>query len=268
MKKILLPFLGIVFLMACNGCNGNDSGATSTTVGSNEPAVMNYTITNIYPHDTSSFIEGLEWHDGKFLESTGDGDYKGKSKLAYVDLKTGKDLQKINLEKQYFGEGTTLLNGKIYQMTYKENKCFVYDAKTFTKLKEFDYEGEGWGMTNNGKQLIMNNGSDKLYFRDPETFKVMSIVSVTDNNGPVAMINEMEWVDGIIYANIYIKDIIIKINPESGKVLAKADFSGLKEKYFAGTLHTDVLNGIAYDSVGKRFFVTGKNWPKMFEVKF
>ena len=267
MKRIIASLIVIVFLAACN--NDSSSSATETTGVSNEPAVMTYTITNIYPHDTSSFIEGLEWHDGKFLESTGDAYYTGKSKLAYVDLKTGKDLQKITLDKKYFGEGTTLLNGKIYQLTYKEKKCFVYDAKTFTKLKEFDYDGEGWGMTNNGKQLIMNNSSDKLYYRDPETFAVKNIVSVTDNNGPVAAINEMEWVDGIIYANVYTKDVILKINPESGKVLAKADFSGMKEKYFAAqAANTDVLNGIAYDSVGKRFFVTGKNWPKMFEVKF
>ncbi len=267
MKKIMIPLIAIAFLAACN--NDASTSSTETINNSNEPAVLNYTITNIYPHDTASFIEGLEWHDGKFLESTGDPYYTGKSKLAYVDLKTGKDVQKINLDKKYFGEGTTLLNGKIYQLTYKEKKCFVYDAKTFTKLKEFDYDGEGWGMTNNGKQLIMNNSSDKLYFRDPETFKVMSIIGVTDNNGPVAAINEMEFVDGFIYANVWQKDIILKINPESGKVLARADFSGTKEKYFAAqAANTDVLNGIAYDSVGKRFFITGKNWPNIFEVKF
>lgn len=265
MNKLFLIFFTIIFLAACGD---GTSSSTATAVNSNEPAVMNYTITNIYPHDTSSYLEGLEWHDGKFLESTGSPSYTGSSKLAYVDLKTGKDLQKITLDKKYFGEGTTLLNGKIYQLTYKENKCFVYDSKTFIKLKEFDYDGEGWGMTNNGKQLIMNNGSDKLYFRDPETFKIMSIVGVTNNFGPLAEINEMEYVDGIIYANVYTRDIIIKINPESGKVLAQANFSGLKEKYFSSTPNADVLNGIAYDSVGKRFFITGKNWPKMFEVKF
>jgi glutaminyl-peptide cyclotransferase len=257
------------FLAACNGNSDSQSTETTAPVVSNEPPVLSYTVTNIYPHQTSAFTEGLEWHDGKLLESTGDPDYGGKSKLAYVDLKTGNDIKKINLDKQYFGEGCTLLNGKIYMLTYKENKCFVFDAKTLAKLKEFDYDGEGWGLTNNGKQLIMNNGGDKLYFRDPETFAVKNIVSVTDNNGPVAMINELEWVNGELYSNVWQKDIIVKINPETGKVTGKADFSGMKEKYFPElAANTDVLNGIAYDSTAKRFFITGKNWPKLFEVKF
>lgn len=273
LKYISRNKLFIILLSFLAACNGNsDSQLTETTapVVSNEPPVLSYTVTNIYPHQTSAFTEGLEWHDGKLLESTGCSDYTGCSKLAYVDLKTGNDIKKINLDKQYFGEGCTLLNGKIYQLTYKEKKCFVYDAKTLAKLKEFDYDGEGWGLTNNGKQLIMNNGGDKLYFRDPETFSVKNIVSVTDNNGPLDSINEMELVDGVIYANVWQKDIIVKINPETGKVIGKADFSGMKEKYFGDqiTQNTDVLNGIAYDSTAKRFFITGKNWPKLFEVKF
>lgn len=267
MKKTFLLLFYVVVFASCN--NNNTTSTDSAAIASNEPAVMSYTITNVYPHDTSSFIEGLEWHDGKLLESTGSPSYTGSSKLAYVDLKTGKELQKISLDKKYFGEGTTLLNSKIYQLTYKEKKCFVYDAKTFAKLKEFDYDGEGWGMTNNGKLLIMNNGSDKLYFRDPETFAVKNIVSVTNNYGPLAEINEMEFVDGVIYANVWQRDIIVKINPESGKVLAQANFSDLREKYFPElATKADVLNGIAYDSTAKRFFITGKLWPKMFEVKF
>ncbi len=270
MNKKLLVACSILLFAACK--DDTQSTGNETSVTSNEPAVLNYTITNIYPHDTSSYIEGLEWHDGKFLESSGNptNSATALSKLAYVDLKTGKDIKKINLDKMYFGEGATLLNGKIYQLTYKEKKCFVYDAVTFAKIKEFDYDGEGWGMTNNGKLLIMNNGSDKLYYRNPETFAVKTIVSVTDNNGFVDSINEMELVDGFIYANVFMKDVILKIDPESGKVVGKADFSGLKQKYFPELPpeKTDVFNGIAYDSVGKRFFVTGKNWPKLFEVKF
>ncbi len=268
MKKILLPFFSLVFLAACGGDTGSQSTET-TTAPSNEPPALNYTVTNIYPHDATSFTEGLEWHDGKLLESTGSPDYTGSSKLAYVDLKTGDNIKKINLDKKYFGEGTTLLNGKIYQLTYKEKKCFVYDAKTFTKLKEFNYDGEGWGLTNNGKLLIMNNGGHSLYFRDPETFVIKDSVVVTDNNGPVEMINELEWVNGQIYCNIWQKDIIIKINSATGKVIGKADFSGMKEKYFPElAANADVLNGIAYDSTAKRFFITGKLWPKLFEVKF
>jgi glutamine cyclotransferase len=264
MKKILLPILSVVVLAACNGNSDSQSTETTTLIVSNEPPVLNYTVTNIYPHDTSSFTEGLEWYKNNLYESTG---LNNKSKLAKVDLKTGKDLQKVTFPE--FGEGITILNGKLYQLTYKEQKCFVYDVATFKKIKEFTYDGEGWGMTNNGKQLIMNNGGDKLYFRDPETFAVKNIVSVTDNNGPVPMINELEWVNGELYSNIWQKDIIVKINPETGKVIGKADFSGMKEKYFPElAANTDVLNGIAYDSTSKRFFITGKLWPKLFEVKF
>ena len=147
-----------------------------------------------------------------------------------------------------------------------------YDAKTFAKIKEFTYDGEGWGMTNNGKQIIMSDGSNNIYFRDPETFKVLSILGVTDNNGPVGNVNELEYIKGnpsYILANVWQTDYILKIDPESGKVLAKADFGGTKEKYFPEALNkAEVLNGIAYDRIQNRFFITGKNWSKLFEVKF
>ena len=266
MKKILLPFLSVIILISCK------DDATSTTeqgmVVNNEPTILSYTVTNVYPHDTTAFTEGLEWHGGALYESTG---ILNKSKLAKVNLTTGKDVQKINFPE--FGEGITILNGKIYQLTYTEKKCFVYDATTLKKLQEFTYDGEGWGMTNNGKQLIMDNGGDKLYFRDPETFKVMSIVSVTDNYGPVAKINELEWVNGVIYSNIWETNNIITINPESGKVIGKVDMTNLINQYLPEMVakaqtQGAYLNGIAYDSTAKRFFITGKLWPKMFEVKF
>ncbi len=258
------------FLLACGDTDSNNGNANLPATTIAEPSVMNYTITNVFPHDTSAFTEGLEWHNGLLLESTGFETERGITKLAYVDLKTGVDKQKVTLGRAYFGEGATLLNDKIYQLTYKEQKCFVYDAATLEKVQEFTYEGEGWGLTNNGKQLIMSNGSDKIYFREPSTFKVSSILSVTDNNGPLGSINELEYVDGSIYANIWTTYKIVKINSESGKVEQVADFAGIKEKYFpelAQSNQTDVLNGIAYDSVGKRFFITGKFWPKVFEVK-
>jgi glutamine cyclotransferase len=238
------------------------------------PDVLNYTITNVYPHSTIAYTEGLEWHDGFLYESTGDTKHIGISKLAKIDLATGKDLQVVKLDKKYFGEGMTVLNGKIYQLTYEHGVCFVYDFKTFKKIKEFTYSGEGWGMTTDGKYLIMNDGSNNIYYRDPETFQVIKSVGVSDNNGPLGKINEMEYVDGLIYANVYLTNYIVKIDPASGNVLAKADFSYLLNKYAPGAISDEqqatdeVFNGIAYDSVGKRFFVTGKNWPKLFEVKF
>ena len=267
MKKILLPFLSIIILNSCKDDVATDT-AQSTMVINKEPAILSYTVTNVYPHDTTSFTEGLEWHDGALYESTG---LLNKSKLAAVDVVTGKDIKTIKFSE--FGEGITILNGKLYQLTYTEKKCFVYDVKTLKKIKEFTYDGEGWGMTNNGKQLVMDNGGDKLYFRDPETFKVMNIVSVTDNYGPVAKINELEWVNGIIYANIWETNTIITINPETGKVISKVDMTNLINQYVPamvekGPREGAFLNGIAYDSIGKRFFITGKLWPKVLEIKF
>jgi len=270
MKRTITTLLIISILAGCHD-TAKDEKETANLNAVKVPAVLNYTITNVYPHNTGSYTEGLEWHDSTLYESTGN---KGQSKLARVSLSTGKDIQKIDIGKDYFGEGITVLNGKIYQLTYEEGKCFVYDFKTFKKLKEFSYSGEGWGMTNDGKYLIMDDSSNNLYYRDPETFQVVKSIGVTDNNGPLAKINELEYADGVIYANVWLTNYIVKIDPASGNVLAKADFSYVLNKYAPGALTDEqqanyaVLNGIAYDSVGKRFFVTGKNWPKLFEVKF
>jgi glutamine cyclotransferase len=237
-----------------------------------EPKQLSYTVTATYPHDPKSFTEGLEYRDGFLYEGTGESNgYNGTSKLAKIDLKTGSDLQKIGIGKEYFGEGISMLNGKIYQMTYKEQKCFLYDAKTFAKLKEFTYDGQGWGLTNDGKQLIMSNGSSNLFFRDPETFAVTRTLPVTNQFGPLTddSINELEYVDGFVYANIWMSNKIIKIDLNSGKVVAEAVLDDLLPKYAPEAVNkTDVLNGIAYDSAGKRFFITGKLYPKVFEVKF
>ena len=154
-------------------------------------------------------------------------------------------------------------------MTYKEQKCFVYDSATFKKINEFAYSGEGWGMTNNGKQIIMDNGNNYLYFRDPQTFQITDSIGVYDNNGPLAEINELEWVDGMVYANIWQKNYIVKIDPKTGKVLAKADLSNILENTKSPLPEKmDVLNGIAYNKNTKHFYITGKCWPSIFEVSF
>lgn len=273
MKRTITTLSLICILASCHD-PAKDEKEKPNLNAAKVPAVLNYTITNVYPHNTESYTEGLEWHDNALYESTGDTKYVGISRLAKVDLATGKDIQQIHIGKQYFGEGITVLNGKIYQLTWKEKVCFVYDFKTFKKLKEFTYSGEGWGMTNDGKYLIMDDSGSNLIYRDPETFQVVKTVGVSDNNGPLAMINELEFVDGFIYSNIYTTNYIVKIDPASGNVVAKADFSYVLNKYAPGALtdeeqsNDSVFNGIAYDSVGKRFFVTGKNWPKLFEVKF
>lgn len=264
MKKAYLPLLTMVFvLLSCN----NEKPKEEET--NNDPKQLTYTVIATYPHAEDAFTEGLEWRDGFLYEGTGDTEYIGISKLAKIDLKSGKDLQKINLSKEYFGEGITMLNGKIYQLTYKTGKCFVYDAKTFAKLSEFKYDGEGWGLTNNGKELIMSNGSNYLVFRNPETFDIIKTVAVTNNYGPLANINELEFVDGFIYANVWTTNKIVKIDLTSGKVIAELNLNDLIAKYGGdgNWEKADVLNGIAYDNVGKRFFITGKNYPKLFEVK-
>ena len=261
----------LLVVSLCTACNNNTDADKTPVPENNTPAVMSYTITNVYPHNTKSYTEGLEWHDSTLYESTG---LAGESRLARVSLHTGSDIMKVDLDKKEFGEGITVLNGKIYQLTWEHGKCFVYDFKTFKKIKEFTYDGEGWGMTNDGKYLIMNNSSNNLYYRDPETFKIVKTLGVYDNNGAVASINELEFVDGVIYSNIYQTNYIIKIDTATGKVIGKADFSYVLNRYAPNAIPDDkqatdeVLNGIAYDSVGKRFFITGKHWPKLFEVKF
>ncbi len=261
MKRTLV--FGLV-LLALSSCNNNNPDVKPADNAANEPQQLTYTITATYPHDPTSFTEGLEWRDSSLYESTGN---YGESKLARVKLADGKDIKSIPLTKEFFGEGITVLNGKIYQMTYQEQKAFLYDAKTFAKLKEFTYEGEGWGLTNDGKQLIMSNGGSDLFFRDPETFAVTKKITVSNNYGPLPQINELEYVDGFVFANIWQTNKIVKIDLNSGKVVAEADFSDLLRKYPPQN-KVDVLNGIAYDSVGKCFFITGKYYPLIFEVKF
>ncbi len=264
MKQFI--YLSIAFLFL--GCNNNPETTitpTNTSTVNQEPTLLSYTVVNQFPHLTTSFTEGLEWHNNALYESTG---LANESKLLKADLITGKEIQKIDLPKTSFGEGLTLFKGKIYQLTYQEGKCFVYDALTFKKLKEFTYDGEGWGMTNDGKYLIHNNGGSNLYFRDPETFKIIKVVGVTDNKGVVENINELEYINGFIYANIWMTNTIIKIDTNTGKVVAKANLDGLQETYFPAQANKDnVLNGIAYDSTNKRLFITGKNWPKVLEIK-
>ncbi|MBS1579425.1 MAG: glutaminyl-peptide cyclotransferase [Bacteroidetes bacterium] len=269
MKKIFW-ILNLVIVLV--GCQTNPSPDEPITATSTIPNIA-YTITNVYPHNIDSYTEGLEFHNGFLYESTGDPDYKGNSLLVKTDIKTGKDLQKVNLAKQYFGEGLTMLNGKIYQLTYKENKCFVYDAKTFKLLNTFTYEGQGWGMTNNGKEIIMDSGSNILFYRNPETFaitKTVPVVGMPTSNG-IIFINELEYVNGFIYANTWTSDFdkIVKIEAATGKVVGILDFTGVLDKYAPAneTEKRDVLNGIAYDSAKNIFYITGKNWPKMFEVK-
>lgn len=265
MKQYFSLLLLALGLAACNNDNNNSDNNNSSAAAIPPPATLNYTILNVFPHDTSSFTEGLLVHEGSFLESTGN---KSRSKLLQVDIKTGKIKKSIKIGDDYFGEGISVLNGKIYQLTYQENKVFVYDLN-FKKLpQEFEWPYEGWGMTTDGKSLIIGTGGSNLYFVNPETFKIERTLGVSNNNGYVSMINELEWVDGAIYANIWQTNEIIKINPQTGLVEAKADFTDILKKSNVPDSSAEAFNGIAYNASTKTFFVTGKWWPALFEIKF
>lgn len=222
---------------------------------------LEYDILAEYPHDTKAFTQGLEIYNNYLFEGTG---LYGKSSLRKVEIQSGKVLRKINLNKKYFGEGITILDDKIYQLSWKENTAFVYDLN-FNLLNTFKYQGEGWGLTNDGQQLIMSNGSEYIYFRDPATFQINKKIKVEINDQNLKNINELEYLNGFIYANIWQNDHIIKIDAENGVVKAYLDLSNILDQKYKNNV--DVLNGIAYDPKTESFLVTGKLWPKIYRIK-
>lgn len=222
-----------------------------------------FKVVNSYPHDHNAFTQGLLWHDGSLYEGTG---REGRSFVRRVDLQTGKVLQQSPLPKEVFGEGLVLDGDRLVQITWQSERAFVFDAKTLALQGEWKYEGEGWGLTTDGKELIMSDGSSQLTFRDPKTFAEKRRVNVTFNGKPLDKLNELEWVDGQVWANVWQTDYIVRINPTTGAVEEYLDCSGLLDnKVRRGG--EDVLNGIAYDAQNKRIFLTGKLWPRLFEIK-
>ncbi|HCL83911.1 MAG TPA: glutamine cyclotransferase [Chitinophagaceae bacterium] len=272
MKQYFLPLFLFAFIISCKD-NSTSSGGSSipeTTV-SDEPPAISYTILNALPHDQDSYTEGFLMHDGRLYESSGapqDND-KTRSIVGIVDPATGKIGVKAELDrKTYFGEGIAILHDKLYQLTWTNKKGFIYDLKTFKKLGEFSFPSkEGWGMTTDGKSLILSDGSSNLTYLDPATFKTIRIVGVTDNNGPVGNVNELEWVNGNILANVYQTPYIIRIDPNTGKVLGKADFSNLVKEIKLKNPDVDYMNGIAWDSAKNKIYITGKLWPNTYEVR-
>jgi glutamine cyclotransferase len=229
-----------------------------------KPTSYSYRIVKAYPHDPEAYTQGLFYYNGYLYEGTGQ---QGASSLRKVELETGKILQSVNLSREYFGEGITILNDKIYQLTWTNGTGFVYDAATFKPINTFSYTTQGWGLTTNGNELVMSDGSNTIYFREPNGFRELRRIEVFDNNGPVKMLNELEYIDGKIYANVYLTDRIIIINPETGVVEGNIDMQGLLTTA-QRTGKEDVLNGIAYDPERNRIFVTGKYWGKLFQVEF
>lgn len=251
---------------ACNNNNVTETTDPSLDNGIAAPVALNYNVVAAHPHDTGAYTQGLQLHNGKMYEST--GDYLNSS-LRITDYKTGKVLKSHKMgTSEIFGEGITILNNKIYQLTWKNNIVYVYDLNNIDKpVKTFTWPHEGWGITSNGKDLIISDGTSNLYYVNPEDFKIKSTVVVKTNIGSINDLNELEWIDGFVYANVYETDDILKINPENGHVVGKITLSNLLSQNDYNGDRTDVLNGIAYDTATATMFVTGKRWPKLFEVK-
>ncbi|HEX4920850.1 MAG TPA: glutaminyl-peptide cyclotransferase [Candidatus Bathyarchaeia archaeon] len=228
------------------------------------PALDSYRVIQTYPHDPNAFTQGLVYVDGHLYESTG---LRGQSSLRLVNLSTGNVLQKHALPPEYFGEGLTDWGSTLIQLTWTSHIAFVYDQFSFSVQRTFSYEGEGWGLTHDATQLIMSDGSSYLRFLEPKSFRVTRKLHVLDESRhPVQNLNELEFIHGEIFANVWQTDEIVRISPQTGKVIGRVDLSGIIDKH---ELHGEgaVLNGIAYDRAGDRIFVTGKLWPKIFEIK-
>lgn len=230
--------------------------------------ISSYTVVNRYPHDTSVFTEGLLIDHEILYESSGlSAEYGGQSSLREEDLVTGQLLARTDVAPQYFAEGLTLFDGKLYQLTWQAHKGFIYDPGCFCQTGEFAYDGEGWGLTHDDQALIMSDGTPQIRFLDPASFAVTHTISVTDNGQPVTQLNELEYVRGEIYANIWMTDRIARIDPATGIVRGWIDLSGILSSAERGGSPDNVLNGIAYDATADRLFVTGKRWPTLFEIR-
>jgi len=250
-------------------CNNDNENASSDANAIAAPKNLDYELVNVYPHDTSSYTQGLEWNGSRLIESTG---IEGKSILHVLDSNQKQIGTKVKLAATEFGEGVTLFNGKIYQLTWKTNKVFVYNAKTLVKEKELYWPYEGWGLTHNDTALIVSTGESNIYFVDPTSFAIKKTLGVFNNFGYVSNINELEYVNGKLYANVYGRNSIMVIDLVTGIVTNTVDFSNLLAqsgvKYDPLTIDPGyVLNGIAYKPSTQTFFITGKCWPVIAELK-
>jgi len=231
--------------------------------GFSKQDLLPYRITGIFPHDVTAFTQGLVIEKGRLFESTG----QDSSWIAEVNLKTGKHQKKTVLDTKYFGEGITVLNDKIYQLTWQNKIGFIYDFKTFQRLDSFRYDHEGWGITHNGKQLIVSDGTDRIYFKDTVDVKTVSTIQVTYKGQKVVGLNELEFIEGYIFANQWQTNNIFKIDPATGNIIGHIDFSKQANEVKARFPQVDVLNGIAYEKKSKTMLVTGKLWPALYAIR-
>ncbi|MFR9502905.1 MAG: glutaminyl-peptide cyclotransferase [Rikenellaceae bacterium] len=262
MKSVKLLFIVCLLLsISCAGFGGSNKKAA--VVERVQPQFYTYEVVESYPHKSDSYTQGLIFHEGRLVEGTGQ---VGESRILDVDLESGDTQMISELSGSHFGEGIVILGDTLYQLTWITNRLFMYDVTSGEKIGEKIYAGEGWGLTTDGEKLYMSNGSSVITVRDPKSFDIERRVRVTFNGQPLEYLNELEWIDGKIWANVYTLDQIAIIDPVSGVVEGVVELSGLlAEEYRTPT--TDVLNGIAYDAQGDRIFVTGKNWSKLFEIK-
>lgn len=278
MIKFLRLMASVVLLAGCNNSDPNqtDTSGQKTPGGIAEPAMLTYSLLNAHPHDTASFTQGLEIYQGKLYESNG---LIGRSSLRKLDLSNGKVLLIKAVDSPYFAEGITILNDTIYQLTYTSKVVFLYKAGDLSRIGKLDWNGEGWGITNDGKNLYISDGSDKIYMVRPGDLKLQKVISVHDHTGPVNNINELEFINGHLYANRWQYEYILQINPSTGLVTGKMDLTDILKKnsrvdlaYLTapgstGFQNGGVLNGIAWDSATGKMLVTGKLWPYIFELK-
>jgi len=243
--------------------SGPESQSSPATATSNAAVRAGYEVVASYPHDPDAYTQGLLWFDGGFYESTG---LFGHSTLRRVEFPSGKVLKSFSLAPDIFGEGLALANDRLIQLTWQSHRGFVYERESFKLLREFSYATEGWGITFDGKSLIMSDGSSTLMFLDPESFQATRRLNVTMNGAPVQELNELEFIDGEIWSNVWLTDRIVRIDPATGHVTSYLDMTGLLPEAQRRD-SDDVLNGIAYDPDAKRIFVGGKRWPKLFEIK-
>ena len=253
-----LGFLTLLGVSLVCSCSNSQQSPTVDVI-----PVYTYRVVNAYPHDRNAFTQGLVFENGFLYEGTG---IRGHSTLRRVELETGDILQIYALPAQFYGEGITIYGNKIIQLTWQSNIGFVYDKDSFDLLQEFNYQTEGWGITHDEKHLIMSDGTSTLYFLDPETLGEIGRIEVCDNDGPVTRLNELEYVQGEIYANVWQTDRIARIVPQTGQIIGWIELKGLLSPEDRSE-QVDVLNGIAYDAKDDRLFVTGKLWPRLFEIE-
>lgn len=228
--------------------------------GLQESVFPDFVVVGKFPHDPAAYTQGFDFRKEALFEGTG---LNGRSSLRRVDLETGEVLRKVDLAERFFGEGIVVLGRRIYQLTWQSERAFVYDRRTFRRIRRFTYEGEGWGLTHDGKRLIMSDGTSTIEFRDPATFEVTGQIEVAEDGQPVSSLNELEWINGEIFANVYPTDDVVRIDPETGEVTGHVDLSPLKQQEPNG----EVTNGIAYMESQDRLFVTGKLWSSVYEIE-